>query len=152
MCTEINLLIDSFCYLKQSKVWKKRADNSFLFSYSSYSLFCSFAIIQARQLLGKLIKDLDNEGNSSILWIALCCAIFWSQNFSCQLLLPFGWLQLHVYVAKLFSKDMSMLVRTLFTFPSEALFASAEFIQICISELHKSHVEKSDSVTIIFLI
>lgn len=152
MCTEINLLIDSLCYLKQSKVWKKRADKSPLFSYSSYSLFCSFAIIQTRQLLGKLIKDLDNEGNSSILWIALCCAIFLSQNFSCQLLLSFGWLQLNVCVAKLFNKGMSMLVRTLFTFPSEALSASAESIQICISELRKSHLGKSDSVTIIFLI
>lgn len=138
MYMEINSFIDSLCCPKQSQKSREKSRQSFLLSYSSYSFFCSFVIIQTRQLLGKLIKDIDNEGNSSVLWTALCCVKVWSQSFSCQLLLSFGWLQLHAHVAELFSRGMFMIVSTLFTFPSEALSASATFVQICISIIWKA--------------
>lgn len=151
MYTEINSFIDSLCCPKQSQKSGEKSRPNFLLSYSSYSFFCSFVIVQTRQLLGKLIKDLDNEGNSSILWTALCCVKVWSQSSSCQLLLSFGWLQLPVYVAELFSRGTFMIVSTLYI----SIWSSVCFSCIC-TDLYfynmKSHLRKSNSASTSFLI
>lgn len=129
-----------------------KADKSFLLSYSSYSFFCSFVIIQTRQTLGKLIKDLDNEGNSSILRTALRCVKVWSQGFGCQLLLSFGWQQLHVHVAKLFNRGMFMTVSTLYISIWSSVYISCICTNLYFYNHMKSHLRKSNSASTSFLI
>lgn len=104
-------------------------------------------IIQIRQLLGKLIKDLDNEGNSSnpVNSIVLCnCFISLSAASYCCLL---AGCKLHVCVAKFFKRDMTMLVSTLSTLCFSWICTNLDFCSHI-----KSHLRKSESAITSFLI
>lgn len=78
--------------------------------------------------------------------------MFWSLSSGCQLLLCFGQQQLHVHVAKLFHRGMSMLVRTLYISIWSTVCFCWIWTNLYFCSSIKIHLRKSDWVSTSFLI